>query len=118
MPSINTPGTAAHHTRRVSSSVEPATPDARLSEAYRLLLYRPRLITPNLSSILSRRNHALTEHSLRFTAAFDALFFARRIDGIDSIATGDWTIQFRGRILLVCKGIRKMTTYHAQGGGR
>jgi hypothetical protein len=36
--------------------------------------------------------------------------FARCLDGIDSIATDHWTIAFRGRISVVCKGIRKMTT--------
>jgi len=40
------------------------------------------------------------------------------VDGIDFIATGHWTIEFRGRNLLVCKGIRKMTTYHIRGGRR
>jgi len=38
------------------------------------------------------------------------LIFARCVDGIDSIATGHWTIEFRVRFSVVCKGIRKMTT--------
>jgi hypothetical protein len=46
------------------------------------------------------------------------LIFARCADGIDSIATGHWTIEFRVVFSVVCKGIRKMTTYHTQGGGR
>ena len=39
-------------------------------------------------------------------------------EGIDSIATGHWTMEFRLVFLLVRKAIRKLTTYHTQGGRR
>ena len=46
------------------------------------------------------------------------LILALRVNGIDSIATGHWTIEFRAVFSMVRKGIRKMTTYHTQGDGR
>ena len=46
------------------------------------------------------------------------MILALRVNGIDSIATGHWTIEFRAVFSMVRKGIRKMTTYHTQGDGR
>src|SRR4051812_50199433 len=40
------------------------------------------------------------------------MILALRVNGIDFIATGHWTIEFRAVFSMVRKGIRKMTTYH------
>jgi hypothetical protein len=67
-----------------------------------------------MSDCSSRRLEIITPNSP--TIPFDAsyvcaatLIFARCVDGIDSIAAGHWRIEFRGRISVVSKGIRKMT---------
>src|SRR2546423_1380739 len=46
------------------------------------------------------------------------MIFARCVNGIDSMATGHWTIEFQVVFLVVCKGIRKMTRYHTHGPDR
>jgi len=47
---------------------------------------------------------------------FAPLIFARRVDGIDSIAEGLGPSVFAVLFALICKGILKMTTSHTSGG--
>jgi hypothetical protein len=46
------------------------------------------------------------------------MIFALCVNGIDSIAEGHWTIEFRIVFSVVRKGIQKMMTCHTQGGGQ